>query len=411
MFDTTDELVQQIQLGKDPHLELKKVNFNGDSVLSPNNRSMADEISAMANSSGGVLVLGVEDKTKFITGIPLEKLDVVETWVRTICNDSITPEINCTISKLKLFDQSGTEKYVIRIDVPRSLFVHRGANGYFQRIGSSKRELSPETLARLFQQKSQTRMIYFDEQIVSNARVEDLEKQLWEKFKTPLTSDNDLDFLAKLKLISKDVEGKMVPTVSGILMATSEPQNFIPNAFIQAVAYRSTERNASYQLDAENITGPLDVQIKRACHFVRKNMRISADKNGLGRKDIPQYSMQAVFEAVVNAVAHRDYSIYGSKVRLHMFSDRMEIFSPGSIPNSMTIESLPLRQMSRNELITSLLARTQITDDLSADRRYIMDKRGEGVPIILTESLKLSGKKPEYKLIDNTELMLTIYSA
>ena len=67
MFDTTDELVQQIQLGKDPHLELKKVNFNGDSVLSPNNRSMADEISAMANSSGGVLVLGVEDKTKFIT--------------------------------------------------------------------------------------------------------------------------------------------------------------------------------------------------------------------------------------------------------------------------------------------------------------------------------------------------------
>ena len=68
MFDTTDELVQQIQLGKDPHLELKKVNFNGDSVLSPNNRSMADEISAMANSSGGVLVLGVEDKTKFITG-------------------------------------------------------------------------------------------------------------------------------------------------------------------------------------------------------------------------------------------------------------------------------------------------------------------------------------------------------
>ena len=102
--------------------------------------------------------------------------------------------------------------------------------------------------------------------------------------------------------------------------------------------------------------------------------------------------MQAVFEAVVNAVAHRDYSIYGSKVRLHMFSDRMEIFSPGSIPNSMTIESLPLRQMSRNELITSLLARTQITDDLSADRRYIMDKRGEGVPIILTESLKLSGK-------------------
>lgn len=94
-----------------------------------------------------------------------------------------------------------------------------------------------------------------------------------------------------------------------------------------------------------------------------------------------------------------------------MFSDRLEISSPGSIPNTMTIESLPLRQASRNELITSLLARCPIEiEGFTGDRTYIMDKRGEGVPIIITKSQILSGKLPEYKLIDDSELLLTIYA-
>jgi predicted HTH transcriptional regulator len=127
---------------------------------------------------------------------------------------------------------------------------------------------------------------------------------------------------------------------------------------------------------------------------------------------MPQYSMQAVFEAVVNAVAHRDYSIQGSKIRLHLFADRLEIFSPGTIPNTMTVESLPLRQSARNELLTSLLARCPMPSSHSlGTRSFLMDKRGEGVPIILSESEKLSGKRPVYKLIDDAELMLTIFAA
>jgi predicted HTH transcriptional regulator len=121
--------------------------------------------------------------------------------------------------------------------------------------------------------------------------------------------------------------------------------------------------------------------------------------------------MQAVFEAVVNSVAHRDYSIQGSKIRLHMFDDRLELFSPGTIPNTMTIESLPLRQAARNELLTSLLARCPIPfEELSKTRSFLMEKRGEGVPIILSASKKLSGKLPQYKLIDSSELFLTIFA-
>ena len=131
-----------------------------------------------------------------------------------------------------------------------------------------------------------------------------------------------------------------------------------------------------------------------------------------GRVEIPQYSIRAVFEAVVNAVAHRDYSIHGSKIRLFLFDDRLELYSPGPLPNTVTIESMPLRQSTRNELITSLLARCPVEDPTGAiGRQYYMEKRGEGVPIILEESRRLSGRDPVYVLIDDAELLLKIYAA
>lgn len=300
---------------------------------------------------------------------------------------------------------------MVRVDVPKSLYVHQSPGGYFYRIGSSKRQMTPDILDRLFQQRSQARIIRFDEQSVTTAPRECLNKALWEKFKTALSPKDDDEFLLKLKLLTKDEDGKICPSVSGVLMACGQPHEFLANAFIQAVAYRGAERNAAYQMDARDITGPLDVQITEACKFVEKNMQVYAVKTP-ARQHIPQYAMQAVFEALVNAVAHRDYSIQSSKIRLHMFSDRLEIFSPGAIPNTMTIESLPLRQAARNELLTSLLARCPISfADFPGDRKFLMDKRGEGVPIILTESVKLSGRLPEYRLIDETELLLTIFAA
>jgi len=252
--------------------------------------------------------------------------------------------------------------------------------------------------------------IRFDEQIVMNASIDDFSQKLWERFITPLSPQGESEFLEKMKLVSPDDDGVPHPTVSGILMACESPEKFISNAYIQAVCYLGNDRNAE-QLDAQDITGPLDVQIKEACKFVKSNMKTFAIKDP-GRIETPQYSLNAVFEAIVNAAAHRDYSIYGSKIRLHIFSDRLELFSPGCIPNTMTIESLPLRQSSRNELLSSLLARCPMNFDATGSKRvFIMDKRGEGVPVILSESENLSGKKPDYTLIDDTELKLTIFAA
>jgi predicted HTH transcriptional regulator len=409
VLEDADKILAQIKLGEDSTLELKIVVFAGNSVSAPHRNSMADELAAMANARGGTFFIGADDKTREITGIPIDKLDIVEEWLRNIANDLINPPLECVIRKISINDNGCGDKCIIKIDIPKSIFVHKSSNGYFTRIGSSKREMAPEVLARLFQQRSQNRLVCFDEQIVMNAQLKDMDKDLWTRFRTTLSPEDDYEFLAKLRLADHDENGEIHPTISGILMCCDSPEKFIPNAYIQAVCYMGNDNN-SEQLDMQDITGTLDAQIKDACKFVKRNMRVRAIKNP-ARTEFPQYSLSAAFEALVNAVAHRDYSIYGSKIRLRMFSDRLEIYSPGAIPNTMTLESLPLRQYSRNELISSLLARTPMNFDMiDSYRKFIMDKRGDGVPIIYSQSIAVSGKKPMYELIDDTELKLTIFA-
>jgi predicted HTH transcriptional regulator len=418
MLDGTDDLLSKIRLGENSALELKQVVFRGDRIAAPGQDDLADELAAMANTHNGVVVLGVDDKKREILGIPLERLDALEAYVREICNDSIKPPVVMRTQRIELPDAAGTPKPVLKVDIRRSLFVHKSPGGYLHRQGSSKREMSPEMLARLFQHRSQSRLIRFDEQVVAGAEASDLVRHHWERFRTERTRNADEDLLGKLGMLRQDEDGTWRPTVAGVLMAAKDPRAWLPNAFVQAVAYRGTSQvpegpRELYQLDARDIAGPADEQIIEACRFVQRNMKVMAIKD-IGRRDIPEFDLTAVFEAMVNAVAHRDYSMYGSKIRLRLFSDRLEIYSPGSLANTMTVESLAFRLASRNETLTGLLAKCPIPADLDwlkTDRRTLMDRRGEGVRIILENSERLSGIRPVYRLLDDAELLLTIYAA
>ncbi len=412
MFDSPEELLRKIRLGEDSSLELKTVGFKGDRVTEPKRDDLADELAAIANTRDGVLVLGVDDKTRDILGVPTDRLDALERYVYEICNDSIRPPVAFHSFRMELPDSTGTPRAVLKVDVPRSLFVHKGPGGYFHRQGSTKREMPPEVLARLFQQRSQARLLRFEEQVVPNTGPADLDEPLRRRFLARTLSD-ELTDLKKLRLLADDETGQARATVAGILMCSRHPESWLPGAFVQAVRYRGSRQDSNYQIDAQEVTGPLDVQVGGALAFVRRNMRVAARK-APARVEIPQFSVRAVFEAVVNAVAHRDYSVHGSKIRLFMFDDRLELFSPGPLPNTVTIENMALRQSTRNELLTTLLAKCPVpVEDPSGQigRRFLMEKRGEGVPIILDESRKLAGRQPEYRLIDEAELLLTIYSA
>jgi predicted HTH transcriptional regulator len=411
MFNSVEELIKKIDLGEDAVLELKSVHFKGSRISGPRRSNLADELAAMANTNDGVCVLGVDDKTRTIAGIPRDKLDIVETYLHEICNDLIKPPLDVRIIRLELPDAAGNSQPVIKIDIPKSLFVHKSPGGYFRRQGSAKRELGPEQLARLFQQRSQTRFISFDEQTVPNTSFDDLDESLWRCFVALNPSDGPVITLRKMKLLAEDDTNTERVTVAAVLLCTHHPETFLPGAYIEAVRYRGVHQDSHHQTDAARITGPLHQQITNALAFARRNMAVAAVKTP-ARREYPQFSERAMFEAIVNAIAHRDYSIYGSKIRLFMFDDRFELYSPGGLPNTVTIESLPLRQATRNELVTSLLARCPVEpDDRGIGRMYLMEKRGDGVPIILKESYDLSGKYPEYRLLDDAELLLTIYSA
>ncbi len=212
----------------------------------------------------------------------------------------------------------------------------------------------------------------------------------------------------KLGLIVEDADGVERLSVAGVLICTPEPQRWLRAAYIQAVLYAGERVDEHYQTDAKDILGPLDAQVSKAFDFVRRNMRIGAAKR-LGREDVAQYSEKAVFEALVNAVAHRDYSIAGSRIRLHMFANRIELSVPGGLANTLTVDVLHLRQATRNPLVVSLLARCPSHPEFP--RQKLMEQRGDGVPRIRKETQDLTGRLPEYSLTGDSELRLVLPAA
>ena len=397
MFDSLTELLEKIYLGEDSTIEFKRE--------LPERKELSDEMAAFANASGGVILIGVGDNGE-IVGIDRESLDGAEKTVVEICQDSIAPPVHIVTEKRRI-----DEKNVIKVDVSRSPFVHRSANGYFVRQGSTKREMTTEQLGRLLQNRSQVHRMAFDEQFVPNTHRGTLSKPLYQRFITPGVAEGEEEnLLLKRRLLVKEGENYRA-SVAGVLMCHQKPEDYLYNSFIQAVYYNGVDKDANYQIDAKDFNGPLDRQIVDSYKFVQIYNRVSARKE-IGRIERPQYSMRAVFEALVNAVVHRDYSKTGSKIRLFMFADRLELYSPGALANTLTVEDLPYNQATRNELLARLLSETTLDEDLGAKvtRRHFLERRGEGVGIILNESERLSGKTPQYELFGE-ELRLTIFAA
>jgi predicted HTH transcriptional regulator len=404
-----DCLLQRIRLGEDSTLELKQVKFRaGGKAMEPHADGLSDELAALGNANGGTLILGVDDKTKEITGIPLGDMDAVEAWLTAICTDRIRPPLDVVTRHLELPGPEGQPRAVIVAEVPRSLWVHESANGTFRRVGHAKRKLTPDGLARLFQQRSQARLIRFEEQEVPGAGLKDLDSLLVNRFMIDGQGD-PAEQLQRLHLVKEADEGPL-PTVAGVLLCSLSPQRWLRNAEIVAVAHEGLVNDPNDQIDAQEIQGPLDRQIWDAIHFVRRNMRTPARKH-LGRVDYPQYDLAAVFEAIVNAVAHRDYSRDAQRIRLFLFADRLEIYTPGALPNSMTIASMTAISAPRNEVIASLFARYYPVNEPLFGKGQLMDRRGSGVRMILERSEALSGKRPVYENLDDMELLLTLYAA
>lgn len=400
-----EEIKRHIRLGEDSHWEFKEIVFAGNKPKSPNRDDLADELAAFANTDGGVILCGVTDSGE-VQGMSREQMDELERLLTEVCTDKIKPAIRPNILRKEIEE----DKPFILVEVSQGHALHDSSGGSYHRVGSSKRKMASDERLRLAQRRGQSRFLWYDKQSVPGTGYGSLDKSLWEPLLSAEGAADPELALEKMGLLTNDENAVKRATVAGVLLCTRFPEEWLPNAYIAATYYQGIDR-ATGQIDAQTITGPLNRQIADAVAFVVRNMRVGAYKNP-ARTDLPQYSEKALFEAIVNAVAHRDYSIQGSKIRLSMFSDRIEIISPGGLPNNLTIDSMYIRQSTRNEALTSMLGRMSVENiHGSGDRQFFMERRGDGVPIIRRETEALSGKLPKYELIDGSDLVLTIPAA
>ena len=401
---TDQEIARQIRLGEDSQWEFKQLEFAGDRPKSPSRDDLADEIAAFANADGGVLLCGVTD-TGAIQGMSREQMDALERLLVDLCTDAIKPPIRPAILR-RIIDECP----LLVVEVPQGHAQHDSPGGSYHRVGSSKRRMTSDERLRLAQRRGQARFLWFDEQPVPETGLRTLDEGLWKPLLSTEGAADPPAALEKMGLLASDENGIRRASVAGVLLCSAAPEEWLKNACITATCYRGQDRTTG-QVDAQTVGGPLQRQIAEAVAFIVRNMRVAAHK-APARAELPQYSEEALFEAVVNAVAHRDYSIQASRIRLSMFEDRVEIQSPGSLPNNLTVEDMPHRQATRNELLTSLLGRVPASGIKGAGGRlYIMERRGDGVPIMRRATRELSGSFPEFRLIADAELCVTIPSA
>ena len=404
MNHTDQEIARQIRLGEDSQWEFEQIEFSGSRPKSPNRDDLADEIAAFANADGGVLLCGVTDIGE-IQGMSREQMDELDRLLMDICTDAIKPPIRPTILR-RIIDECP----LLLVEVPQGHAQHDSPGGSYHRVGSSKRRMTSDERLRLAQRRGQTRFLWFDKQPVPETGFRTLDEVLWKPLLSTEGAADPSAALEKMGLLSRGENGIRRATVAGVLLCSAAPEEWLKNACITATCYRGKDRTTG-QVDAQTIGGPLQRQIAEAVAFTVRNMRVAAHKSP-ARAELPQYSEEALFEAVVNAVAHRDYSIQVGRIRLSMFEDRVEIQSPGSLPNNLTVEDMPHRQATRNELLTSLLGRVPASGIKGAGGRlYIMERRRDGVPIMRRATRELSGSFPKFRLIADAELCVTIPSA
>ena len=401
-------LWQQVALGEDTGLELMEVRFRGLRVVGPRRDDLADELAACANGRGGRVVLGVTDDRR-PQGLDQAELDALADLATEICSDSVKPPLDFTLFRLAAPAPAAGGALVV--DVAEGATVHRSPGGHFRRRGNKGRQMDPAEIRRLSRARGQSNVATTDTHVVRNTGINSLRPELWRQYVSSRVDESADVALSKLKFLKDDSHGAPRATVGGVLLAAEDARQWLPNAWIQAVCYRGDRTDGGQQVDARDVIGPLDRQIREAVHFVVRNRRVAAYK-APARTDVPQFSERAVFEAVVNAVVHRDYAVSGSRIRLFMFDDRLELYSPGGLCNGMTTDDLRTSQFTRNELLASRLGQCPVGDVPGAGgRQYFIERRGEGIAVIEDETFALAGERPVFESMGERELRVVLPAA
>lgn len=380
------ELLDIISTGETSKVQFKKEMDNDDSI--------AAELIAFSNSKGGIILFGIEDKKGTVLGLDYQQLQSYNNRIATIANDKVKPQVFLYTEVVSILSETD-EKKILVVEVSEGIAKpYKDKNGaIWIKQGSDKRRLTDNNeQIRLFQQSG---ILYLDEMIIPQTSIDDINFSKVEQYIKAIQkreSDEETEIsetlLTNLNILK---EGRL--TLGGLLFFANNPQKFRPAFCVKAISFFGNSIGGTDYRSNKEIVGTIPDIFEETISFFNANLQHIQDGQNFNKTGILEVSQTALEELLQNALVHRDYS-KNSPVRVMIFDDRIEIVSPGSLPNSLTIENVKMgNAVVRNNLLVSYCSKLMnyrgfgsgITRALEAqpNTELINDSEGEQFRVII----------------------------
>ena len=392
------EILKLIENGENSYVEFKE-----DSV---DNKKIAREIIALSNHKGGVLFLGVDDNGNIVGMARRDN----EERITNICHDIVRPKINPSYYEVMIGEvkvgvieiENGCNKpYYMEEKVRTEEGKSKTVKLYYNRYGSTTREIKErDELQRLFQASQN---IHFEIIPASYAKLDDLDfDRIREYLKTYrkntiMTEENKLILLQNLELIV-NVDNELKPTIAGLLLfGNDKVSRYLPQAGIMCVKIKGnniTDDKENHKFFERNAFDNFDDSF----NFLKMYNTTSFIIEGALRKNYYDYPENAFRELLANAISHRDYTIAGSQISVWIYDNRIEIKSPGRLPNTVTIEKMKVgTKYHRNPVMVQYFYDANI-----------VEKMGQGIPNVNKWLIENGNQELEIRE-EGDEVIVTMY--
>lgn len=406
---TDGELVEIVAEMRLAGCDLQKVEVKESVGKLP--KSVGESVSAFANGSGGVVVLGLSEQDGFKPAKDFRAHSAFDA-LAGLCADRLMPPVR---PDMRIAPFEGAHIVVAEIpemspvDKPCHLSDRGMYRGSFVRTGDGDRILSSYEIDRLVEERTQP---HHDLDIVEGAKMSDLDpdlvaavlrrqRRLHPRIFGRLSDD---DALAALNVSIKTPDGSVVPTLAGLLALGIYPQRFFPRLTVTFASFPGVDKASADGVkytDSQSMAGPIPAVLTDTVAAVRRNMRVGGVLVDGLRRDVADYPLNAVREAVCNALMHRDYSPMGrgAQVQVNMYADRLEVLSPGGLYGAVTVDTIGEvgASSTRNQHLALLLETTPYEEG-----GFVAENRGTGFSLIESE-LRAFGMEPP-EVVDRPSL-------
>lgn len=351
-------------------------------------KRLYEGLSAFANRpGGGVLLFGLDEAQRFAT-VGVGDPHRLQEEVSHLCTTDMEPALRPTFTVDEIEDHPVIAVEVAEVPTAHKPCFYKTAGlpkGAYLRVGNTNRQMTEYEVFGYLSSRGQPTC---DEETINGATLDDLDDRALDSYldelrrtrpRAAFLRDPHEESLIRLQVVRR-VEGHLRPTLAGLLMFGKYPQQFLPQLMITFLQYYgTTEEEKTPQgerfMDNRRFEGPIPEMVAEAETYVMGAMRKASLIEGVVRRDIPEYPREAMREAIVNAVAHRDYSPYvrGSYVQIRMFADRIEIQSPGGLFGNVTVENMDEEQSTRNARLMRMMEDAHIVENRGSGIRAMLD--------------------------------------